>query len=249
VALLKHLRDVHGLDNHYIEEINVTTEVFAVSSGTWRLSNVFVPNLTGAGRKLVPGTTVALKAMANGRHVCAENAGADPLIANRASVGGSWERFDVVDAGNGFIALRSRANSRYVCAENGGASALIANRTSISSWERFQEMDMADGTIALRARANRRIVCADNGEACPPAPFVKRGLKSIAGLFTLGPSREYACFFRRSSGQSTPRGAFLAPYAAALQCRHLRGIGRSNLPQAHPRAVQSVRGWGPAHGV
>ena len=38
---------------------------------------------------------IALRAVANGRLVCAENAGQQPLIANRDAVG-AWETFEVI---------------------------------------------------------------------------------------------------------------------------------------------------------
>ena len=39
--------------------------------------------------------SVSLIAAANGKYVCAENAGAGALIANRATIG-AWERFDLI---------------------------------------------------------------------------------------------------------------------------------------------------------
>ncbi|GIF66556.1 hypothetical protein Ais01nite_45910 [Asanoa ishikariensis] len=82
------------------------------------------------------GGNVALKSRANGMYVCAENAGANPLVANRASVGG-WETFARVNNSDGTVSFRAQANGRYVVAENGGAAALIANRTTIGAWEKF----------------------------------------------------------------------------------------------------------------
>ena len=45
-------------------------------------------------RKLVPGAAVSLQAMANGMCVRADNTGANPLIANRATYG-TWETYAV----------------------------------------------------------------------------------------------------------------------------------------------------------
>jgi hypothetical protein len=42
-----------------------------------------------------PGTGISLRAHANGRYVTAENAGAQPLIANRTAIG-PWEEFDLI---------------------------------------------------------------------------------------------------------------------------------------------------------
>ncbi|MEU0554159.1 hypothetical protein [Dactylosporangium sp. NPDC006015] len=81
------------------------------------------------------GGNVALRAR-NGLFVCAENAGAAPLVANRATAG-AWESFQLLNNGDGSFSLRANVNGRYVCAENAGAAALIANRTAIGQWERF----------------------------------------------------------------------------------------------------------------
>ncbi|NJC82648.1 GH25 family lysozyme, partial [Planosporangium mesophilum] len=70
---------------------------------------------------------VSLFSHANDRYVTAENAGRSPLIANRTTPG-VWEKFDVINTGDGFVALRSRVNGRYVTAEGAGSGPLIANR-------------------------------------------------------------------------------------------------------------------------
>jgi glycoprotein endo-alpha-1,2-mannosidase len=79
---------------------------------------------------------ISLRAHANGRYVTADSAGSLPLVASSTAIG-TWEQFDQVDVGGGYIALRAHANSRYVTAENAGGSPLIANRTTIGTWEKF----------------------------------------------------------------------------------------------------------------
>jgi hypothetical protein len=79
---------------------------------------------------------IALVALANSEYVCADNGGANPLIANRHAFG-AWETYTELDAGGGHTALRALANNQIVCADSGGASPLIANRTSAGSWESF----------------------------------------------------------------------------------------------------------------
>ena len=125
-----------------------------------------LPACPAAASLLVPGTNVTLQSLINTQYVCADNAGASPLIANR-SVAGQWETFTVVDAGNGNIALKALANGEYVCADNAGNSPLIANRTSVGSWETFTEVDEGGNTIGLRAMANGEYVCADNTGSSP----------------------------------------------------------------------------------
>ncbi len=112
------------------------------------------------------GPVIALLSVVNGRYVCADNAGASPLIANRTAIGG-WEMFVAVPRGGDDIALRAFADNMFVCAEDSGASSLIANRTTPLGWEQFQLIRNSDGTVSLRARANNRIVCAEDAGASP----------------------------------------------------------------------------------
>jgi hypothetical protein len=118
------------------------------------------PVITAGGT----GMVLSLRAMANNMIVTADNAGASPLIANRTAVG-TWEQFDMLDAGNDVIALRAHANNMIVTADNAGASPLIANRTAVGQWETFQLIHNSNGTISLRAHANNMIVTAENAGA------------------------------------------------------------------------------------
>jgi lysophospholipase L1-like esterase len=131
-------------------------------------------NLFGA---VSPSPAVSLRARVNGMYVCAENAGAGALIANRAAIG-PWETLDLLDAGNGNIALRSHANNQIVTAENAGTAALIANRTAIGSWETFQLIRNADGSVSLKALANNNYVTAG------PQPLV-------ANRTVIGPAEQF----------------------------------------------------------
>jgi hypothetical protein len=116
---------------------------------------------------VAPATAVvSLRSRANSMYVCAENAGAQALIANRTAIG-AWETFDLVDAGSGNVALRAHANSMYVCAENAGAQPLIANRSAVGLWETFQLLHNGDGSVSLRARVNNDYVCAESAGAQP----------------------------------------------------------------------------------
>jgi hypothetical protein len=110
----------------------------------------------------IGGQKVGMQARANGRLVCAESAGAAPLIANRSALG-PWETFTMIDRGGGMVAMRAAANNMYVCAENGGGSALIANRYSPGPWETFLLITNGDGSFSLRSQANNRLVCAEAG--------------------------------------------------------------------------------------
>ena len=86
---------------------------------------------TGGGTQ-----AISLRAHANNMYVCADNAGANPLIANRTAIG-PWETFQLIHNPDGSVSLRALANNLYVTAENAGAQPLIANRAAIGGWEEF----------------------------------------------------------------------------------------------------------------
>ncbi|NJP47928.1 DUF7910 domain-containing protein [Actinacidiphila epipremni] len=112
------------------------------------------------------GTVVSFRSRANSQYVTADDAGASPLIANRAAVGG-WEQFDLIDAGGGNVNLRAHANNQFVCADNAGASPLIANRAAAGQWETFQLVHNSGGTVSLKSLANNLYVTAENAGAAP----------------------------------------------------------------------------------
>ncbi|HZG86841.1 glycoside hydrolase family 30 beta sandwich domain-containing protein [Paenibacillus sp.] len=135
-----------------------TIPKFTVATFKWARSG------SSAGAPI--GATIAVKSMANGQFVAAENAGADALIANRNAVG-TWEKFQVVDAGGGYIALKSLANNKFVAAEHAGASSLIARSDAPQEWEQFRWIDNGDGTFSLLSNANMKYVTAENGGSSP----------------------------------------------------------------------------------
>ncbi|MEU8663102.1 trypsin-like serine protease, partial [Actinoplanes philippinensis] len=115
---------------------------------------------------VTPATAVSLRARVNGKYVTAENAGAEALIANRDTVGGSWEKFDSFELGDGVIALRAQVNGKYVTAESAGDKALIANRDYVGgTWEKFLLVRNADGSVSLKAVVNGKFVTAENAGA------------------------------------------------------------------------------------
>lgn len=109
---------------------------------------------------------ITLKSMANNKFVCAENAGAKPLIANRDAAA-EWETFDAVDLGNNRVALRAMVNKKFVCAENAGTLALIANRDAVGQWETFEKIALGASKFAYRSLANGKFICAENAGQLP----------------------------------------------------------------------------------
>jgi beta-glucanase (GH16 family) len=104
--------------------------------------------------------TVSIRASANNTFVSAENAGASPLVANRATVS-TWEQFRVIDNGDGTISLQSVINNLYVTADPATGGKLIANRSAISNQERFRKIAQSNGTVALQGVASGMYVSAD----------------------------------------------------------------------------------------
>jgi hypothetical protein len=121
-----------------------------------------IANRSYVGRTEQFALNVSLRAVANNAFVCAENSGKDPLIANRASIGG-WEQFQVVNTSSGYFGLKAKANGLFVCAENNGNAPLIANRPGIGLWEQFQWISAGNGNTALKAAVNGMFVCAESG--------------------------------------------------------------------------------------
>jgi beta-glucanase (GH16 family) len=107
-----------------------------------------------------PSQTVSIRASANNTFVSAENAGASPLVANRATVS-TWEQFRMIDNGDGTISLQSVINNLYVSADLNNGGRLIASQGAIGTWEKFRRVAQSNGTTALQALANNTYVSAD----------------------------------------------------------------------------------------
>lgn len=106
----------------------------------------------------------AFAALANGKLVCAENAGAQSLVANRDRIG-LWETFEICIVGSNRVALKSLANNKFVCAEDAGKKPLIANRDQVGPWETFEIQYIPGNFIALKSLANGKFVCAEDAGA------------------------------------------------------------------------------------
>jgi hypothetical protein len=127
------------------------------------ISSFKITGSSTGGGTTTPGV-ISLKAHANSQYVCAENAGAAALIANRTAIG-SWESFDLSNNSDGSISLKAHANSLYVTAPNSGTSSLIASGTSIGAAQEFDLINNSDGSVSLRAHANSQYVTAENAGA------------------------------------------------------------------------------------
>lgn len=84
-----------------------------------------------------------------------------PLAGNRTAVG-SWEKFEVVDAGGGAVAFKAVGNNKFVAADGFNNWRLMANRSTIGgSWEKFEWIDNPDATFSLRALGNNKVIVSD----------------------------------------------------------------------------------------
>jgi beta-glucanase (GH16 family) len=111
-----------------------------------------------AGTGTVP--TVTIRASANNTFVSAENAGASPLVANRATAS-TWEQFHLIDNGDGTTSLQAVANGLFVTVDAGNGNRLIASKSAASSSEKFRRVAQSNGTTALQAVVNNQFVSAD----------------------------------------------------------------------------------------
>ena len=109
-----------------------------------------------------PGSAPAfgIRASADNQFVSADNAGASPLVANRATPS-TWESFQVIDNGDGTISLQSVINGLFVTEDPNNGGQLIASRPTISNQEKFRRIAQSNGTVALQSVANGMFVSAD----------------------------------------------------------------------------------------
>jgi len=110
---------------------------------------------TGAAADIPVGREISLKAQLNGMYVAAEDAGNQPLVANRGGAAG-WEKFTVVGVRTGVVALRATANGKYVTLA--ASDQLIANSASIGAAQEFEWIDLGNGDFALKYVATGKYV-------------------------------------------------------------------------------------------
>ena len=171
-----------GLYNQNVSKVNVATDSFDTIKSKWSQVGQSSANtaLVNAVKQYTPGVVSGgsnsgnseyvisngeyyFKA-SNGSVVCADNTGADPLIANRGSYGGAWETIHIVNNSDGTVSLRSGANNKYVCAVIDEQNQLLARSQNISTWEKYYLIRLSNGKFALKAYANGKYVCADQNK-------------------------------------------------------------------------------------
>jgi hypothetical protein len=78
---------------------------------------------------------VALQSTLTNKYVCAEAAGAEPLVANR-DVASGWEMFALTRNAGGTANLRCNANGKFVSVKS-ATGQLVADSATVGLWETF----------------------------------------------------------------------------------------------------------------
>jgi hypothetical protein len=113
------------------------------------------------GKTCAAGSTVAIQAMQNLQYASARQDNSNNVMAQATAIN-TWEMFDLVDAGGGYVAMKSRMNGLYVAADLSVAASgpLKARSTSVGAWEKFQFIKQSNGNYAIKAAANNLYVSA-----------------------------------------------------------------------------------------
>jgi endoglucanase len=156
------------------------------------------------------GQVITLKAVSNGKYVSGEN-GTQAVTCTRATAG-DWEKFSVLDAGNGKVYLRSQG--KYVSSEN-GTQALTATRTSAGWWEAFDWIVNADGTVTLGGY-NGRYVSSENGQQAVTCTRMTISGWEAFSYSVVGTAREAAVLATGSASSSTATAAYPNPVVDRL---------------------------------
>lgn len=103
---------------------------------------------------------VHIKAMVNGKYVCAERGGGGNLINNREKAAG-WETFEIEQArdGSGKVHIKTQ-NGKYVCAVR---DDLVANRDKAGPWETFELVQADDGRVMIKAWTGKFVTASPDG--------------------------------------------------------------------------------------
>eukprot|EP00439_Symbiodinium_sp_Y106_P022811 s2616_g2.t2 len=113
-----------------------------------------------------PGYQIALKNKLHRRYVRMSPTGVDANTqdsdTNQDADDLTWERFTVVDAGNGLIALHCTAYNRFLRMTDSKVDAspvrAISDLTADWLWERFRVVELANNQIALHSPAHNRFL-------------------------------------------------------------------------------------------
>jgi hypothetical protein len=112
------------------------------------------------------GQRIGFKSTVNGKYVTNNTNAAATLQAPSATSINAWEKFDVYDAGNGFVALRAVNNGLFVSSnQNNGGNLQAGWATNIGTWELFSWTDLGNNNFALKANINGKFVSCDQNDS------------------------------------------------------------------------------------
>lgn len=125
------------------------------------------------------------------KYLCIDNNNSGDLCVNRVGVGGDWEKFEVVDANNGYIALKSLNGNQYLRFENESTPGKAnGNINDSDNKTRFQWKNNGDGTVSLYNVGLGKYISADTTIGINP---VKVYANQDQVLNLIGDSTRFYC--------------------------------------------------------
>jgi len=169
-------------ERNYLARVIFSPKCVELGSGGWnhwanqtirRAHNGPVSKCGGriVGGAFVPGNVIALHCVCRNRFIRMEgeavNAGGGPMDFDKFPADWQWERFTVVDAGNGEFALHSGVFNRYVrlIGDRVDSQGGVKGKNELPrEWnsERFTLVDAGDGLVALHSNSHNRFMRMDD---------------------------------------------------------------------------------------
>lgn len=158
-----------SVDIYNDSQATITSKWSAIgASSAWKNNTVY--NAMAEGLKqdklaYLSNGDYYFKGVSSAKVVCADNYGNNPLIANRSSYGGDWEKLSIVNNSDGTVSLKSGANGNYVCMVNDQNKQLLPRSSSIGTWEKFWLRRVTSNQFALKSLANNKYVSVNQNSA------------------------------------------------------------------------------------
>jgi hypothetical protein len=141
---------------------------------TDRTSTVALASILVEGKKeLIVGACIAFHCNVHNRFIRMHGGDMDAsghMAASSLPGGWTWERFKVVDAGNGQLAFHNSVHNRFMRMNNNrdmdGSGTRAANQLPTGwTWERFTVVSAGNGQAALHNKVHNRFVRLNGGGA------------------------------------------------------------------------------------
>jgi len=179
---------------------------FNIRGTSFRTSVGPTPGPVLGGTTQAPvGQVIWMQSKANSKYVVSELRSSNiPLEADRERIG-TWEHFEVVDAGSGMIALKA-INDKFVTNDSNGK--LFANKDTIGDDEKFEWFDLNTNEFALKSVSNGKYVQARINRTDAP-------LFSIGERIRRWETFVYGLVSSSSKSISIPNSLILSPNPAS----------------------------------